>query len=51
MKINIGFSSKRKQRSLEKWLILERGQDRYKMSLERVVGPESEEVLTKQSPQ
>ena len=45
----ISFSNTRTQDSLEKWLILRQGKIPYKMSLEHLVGPESDEVFKKQN--
>lgn len=43
----IPFSNKKKQGSLEKYLILHVGQGKYKMSMEHLIVPESKEMLKK----
>lgn len=48
--ILISFSSERNQGSLEKWLVLEPGQDTYKMTLERLVEPERSHNSSAQYP-
>lgn len=45
----ISFSNTRTQDFLEKRLILRQGKISYKMSLEHLVGPESDEVFKKQN--